>query len=79
MGHLFKLVLNVHLELDDLVRVVRVVDLLGHFGGFLVHASLEQALCVVEFILDHIRVELGQLIIHIGRAAIILNVEIAIR
>ena len=47
MGHLFEFVLDVHLKLDDAIGVVRMVDLLGDFRGFLVHASLKQALCVV--------------------------------
>jgi len=41
MGHFFELILDLNLELDNFVGVVGVVDLLGNFRGFLVHASLE--------------------------------------
>ena len=34
---------------------------------------------MVEFVLDDVRVKLGQLIVHVGRTAIILNVEVAVR
>ena len=78
MGHLLKLILDVHLELEDLVRVLGVVDLLSHFLGFLVHASFEQALSVVKLVLNHVWVELGKLIVHISGVTIVLNVKVAV-
>ena len=59
MGHFFLLVLNVYLELQNSVGVFGVVDLLSHLRGLLIHASLEEALGVVQLVLDHILVELG--------------------
>ena len=76
--HLLQLVLDVHLELQDLVGVVGVVDLLGHLGSLLVHASLQKALGVVQLVLDDVGVELGELIVHVCRATIVLDVEIAV-
>lgn len=76
--HLLKLVLDMHLELQDLVGVIRVIDLLGHLRRLLVHAGLEEALGVVELVLDDIGVELGELVVHIRCAAVVLNVEIAV-
>ena len=59
VGHLFLLVLDVYLELQNSVGVFGVIDLLSHLRGLLVHASLEEALGVVQLVLDHILVELG--------------------
>ena len=78
MSHLFKLVLNVHLELENLFCVIRVVDLLGHLGCLLVQAGLEQALGVVQLVLDHVRVELGELVVHVRGATVVLDVEVAV-
>ena len=78
MRHFFELVLDVHLELQDFVGVVWMVDLLGHLRSFLVHASFEKALGMVELVLDDIRVELGELIVHIRGTTIVLDIEIAI-
>jgi hypothetical protein len=50
MGHFFEFVLNVALDLQDLVRVVRVLDLLGDLARLSVHTGLEQALCVVKLV-----------------------------
>lgn len=78
MRHFFELVLDVHLQLENLFRVVWVIDLLGNLRGFLVHAGFEQALGMVKLVLDHVRVELGELVVHFGRVAVVLNVEVAI-
>ena len=78
MGHLFKFVLDVHLKLKNLVLILRVVNLLGDLGGFLVHASLEQALSVIQLVLDDVGVELGQLVVHVGGAGVVLNIEVAV-
>ena len=78
MGHFLQLVLDVHLQLHNLLSVLWMVDLLGHFRGFLVHTGLEQALSMVKLVLDHVRVELSQLIVHVGCASVVLNVEVAV-
>ena len=54
------------------------IDLLGNLGRLLVHASLEKALGMVELVLDDIRVELGELIVHVSSARIVLHVEVAV-
>ena len=54
VGHLFQLVLDVHLELQDSVGVVRMIDLLSNLRSLLIHARFEEALCVVQFVLDHV-------------------------
>ena len=79
MRHFFKFILDVHLELQDLVSKIWVIDLLGYLRCFLVHTSLEEALSVVEFVLDDIWVELGELVVHVGGAAVVLDVEVAVR
>ena len=76
--HLFKLVLDVHLELQDFVGVVGMVNLLCNLGSLLVHARLQETLSVVQLVLDDIWVELGELIVHIRSATVILNVEVAV-
>ena len=78
MRHFLELVLDVHLKLKDLVSIVGVVDLLSNLRGFLVEASLKEALGMVEFVLDDVWVELGQLVVHVGCTAIVLNVEVAV-
>ena len=78
VGHLFQLVLDVHLELQNFVSVVGVINLLGYLRGLLIHASLEEALSVVQFVLDHVLVELGELVVHVSRTAVVLDVEVAV-
>ena len=77
MRHFFKLILDVSLNLEDLVGVLWVLDLLRDLGSFRVHAGLKQALCVVELVLGNVRVELGQLIVHVGGIGVVLDVEVA--
>jgi len=68
----------VNLELKNLLGVFWVVDLLSNLRSFLVHASLEEALSMIQFVLNDVGVELGQLIVHVGGTAIVLDVEIAV-
>ena len=57
MSHLFKFILDMSLELENLVCVFWILNLLSNFGCFLIHSSLEQALSVVKLILGDIWVE----------------------
>jgi hypothetical protein len=68
----------VHLNLDDFVRVLRVLDLGGDLASFDVHACLEERLRVVELVLSDIGVELGQLIVVFSRLRVVLHIEVAV-
>jgi len=68
----------VHLKLQDPLGVVGMIDLLSDLRCLLVHAGLEKALGVVQFVLDHIRVELGELVVHISSTRIVLHIEVAV-
>ena len=76
--HFFELILDVDLELDDAVSVGGVFNLLGNLASLGVEAGLEEALRVVEFVLGHVGVELGELVVHVGRVSVILHVEVAV-
>ena len=78
VSHFFKFILDVDLELEDLVGVVRVIDLLGNLGGLLVQAGLEEALGVVESVLDDVGVEFRELVVHIRGTRVVLDVEVAV-
>ena len=78
VGHLLKLVLNVHLKMQNFVSVVRMVDLICHLGGFLVQASLKEGLGVVEPVLDHVGVEFCELVIDFGSAGVVLDEELGV-
>ena len=78
MSHLLKFILDMSLELENLVGVFWILNLLGNFRCFLIHSSLEQALSVVELVLSDIWVEFRKLVIHIGCASIVLDVEITV-
>ena len=54
------------------------VNLLSNLGGFLVHAGLQKTLSMVKLVLEHIWVELGQLVVHIRGCCVILDVEVAV-
>ena len=54
------------------------IDLLSNLGRLLVHAGLEKALGMVELVLDDIRIELGELIVHVSSTRIVLHVEVAV-
>ena len=77
VGHLFELILDVSLKLQDLLSVLGVLNLLGNLGSFLIHASLEETLGMVKLVARDIRVELGKLIILISSISIVLNIEVA--
>ena len=66
------------LQLEDLVCVLWIFDLLSNLRRFLVHASLEEALSMVELVLGDVWVELCQLIVHVGSGAVVLDVEVAV-
>lgn len=76
--HLFKLILDVHLQLRDFLSIFRRVNLLSNFGCLQIHASLEETLRMVESILGHVRVQLAQLVVHVCGLRVILNVEVAV-
>jgi len=78
VGHLFEFVLDVHLNLDDFVRVLGVLDLGGDLASFDVHACLEEGLRMVELVLSDVGVELGQLIVVFSRLRVVLHVEVAV-
>lgn len=78
MGHLLKFVLNVTLDLQNAIVVLRVVDLRRHFACLLIHAGLQQALRVVEFVVRHVREELCELVVHLTCCLVVLNVKIAV-
>ena len=78
MCHLFKFILDMGLELENLVGVFWIFNLLGNFGCFLIHSSLEQALSMVKLVLSNIWIEFSELIIHVGCASIVLDVEITV-
>lgn len=78
VGHFFKLVLDVHLNLDDLVSVLGIFDLGSNFAGFYVHASLKEGLGVVKLVLGDIRVELCELIVVLCRLCVVLHIEVAV-
>ena len=66
------------LELENLVGVFWIFNLLGNFGCFLIHSGLEQALSMVKLVLSNIWIEFSELVIHVGSACIVLNVEVAV-
>ena len=78
MCHLLQFILDVHLKLQDSFCILLRLDLLYHFGCFVVQASLEQTLRMVHLVLVDIGIELRQLVIHICRTCIILNIEVAV-
>ena len=78
MGHLFELILNMDLKLDDFLLVEVTFDLLSNFGCLSVHASFQQTLGVVELVLLHIWEELCKLVIVFSGSSIILHVEVAV-
>ena len=79
MCHFFQFILDMGLELEDLIRIFWIFDLLSDFRCFLVHSGLKQALSVIQLVLDDVGVELGQLVVHVGGASVVLHVEVAVR
>lgn len=67
-----------HLYLDNSVLVSRVFNLRCHLSSFSVHASLKQRLSVVELILCHVGIELGELVVVFGGFSVVLDVEVAV-
>lgn len=78
MGNLFQFILDSELQLLDLGLVIWVIDLLGHFRCFCVQCSLEEGLCMIQLIRVYLRIEFRQLIVHICRLSVILDVIVAI-
>lgn len=67
-----------HLKLNDTVGILGVLNLLGHLASLGVEASLKKALGVIKFVLGHVGVEFGELVVHVGCVSIILHVEVAV-
>jgi hypothetical protein len=59
VGKLLKLILDVSLDLEDSVGVIRVVNLRRYLVGLRVHSRLEEALCMVKLVRRDIREEFG--------------------
>jgi hypothetical protein len=78
VGDLLELILDSDLKLQDLLSEVLVFDLLSHLLGFGVQAGLVKTLCMVELVRVYFREKLGQLIVHVGRLGVVLNVEVAV-
>jgi hypothetical protein len=74
----FQFILNSDLQLQDLVRVLSILNLLSDLLSLGVQASLVQRLCVIQLVRVDLRVKLGQLIVHVGRLSIVLNVIITV-
>lgn len=66
MSDFFKFILNGDLKLEDLFLILRVLDLLSYLLSLDVHASLVQALSMVQLVRVNLRVELGKLIVHLS-------------
>ena len=77
MGDFFKFVLNSDLELKYLVTVLWVFDLLRHLLCLSVETGLIERLSVVESVGVYFWEKLGQLIVHVCRLSVILDVVIA--
>jgi hypothetical protein len=78
MCHLFELVLDVALNLQDPVVVLRVINLRRDLAGLGVHARLQKALGVVQLVVGHVRKELRQLVVHLRSSLVVLDIEVAI-
>ena len=68
-----------NLELEDAVGILRVIDLLDNLLSFGVQAVLEEGLGIVEFVALVIRIELGELVVHLACLLIVLDIEVAVR
>lgn len=66
-----------NLELQDLVCVLLALDLLSNFACLRVSTSLQQTLGVVKLVLVHVREELCELVVHLGRVSVVLDIEVA--
>ena len=78
MTDLFEFILDSDLELDYLVLVLGTGDALAHLEGLLVHATLVQALGVIDLVVLCVWEETGQLVVHVGRVLEVLHMVIAV-
>jgi hypothetical protein len=75
---LFLFILDACLDEKHQLLILRVLYELARLQCFIVHAPLVQALCIVDSILIHVRVEPNQLFIDLCRLLEVLNVVVAI-
>ena len=54
------------------------LNLLSYLKSLCVHASLIETLSMIQLILVDIWVEFGELVVHVGRIGVILDVKVAI-
>lgn len=57
MVYFFKFVLDGNLKLLHFVGILRLLNLLGNFGGIIVHTSFVKSLGMIELVLTDFRVE----------------------
>jgi len=76
--HFFKFILNVDLDLYNFVRILRILNLRSYLASFGIHTGLEQRLGMIELVLVHVGVELGELVVVFGGLCVVLDVEVAV-
>lgn len=74
MSDFLQFILDGDLELKNLISILLVLNLLSNFLSIGVETSLVETLGMVELVAINLREELSQLIIHICRLSVILNV-----
>jgi hypothetical protein len=75
---LLEFILNGDLKLEHLLLILLVLNLLSHLLGLHVHACLVETLSVIELVGVDFWVELGQLVVHLGRLGVVLDVEVTV-
>ena len=78
MGHFFKFILDMNLNLNDLVSVLWILNLRCNFTSLDIHAGFEKRLGVIKFVLGHVGIEFGKLVIVFRCLGVVLNVKIAV-
>lgn len=78
MTDLFKFILDSNLKLGNSVRMFRTLNSLTDLQCLFIHISLVETLCMIDLVLDTLRVELRELVIAVGRGLIVLHIVVAI-
>jgi hypothetical protein len=78
VSHFFKFILDMNLNLNNLVSVLRILNLRCNFTSLNIHAGFKKGLRMVEFVLSHVRIEFCKLVIVFRCFGVVLNVEIAV-